>query len=172
MKMNNFILEEQNLENEQEAYGLYSQVEKLFYDRREVYRKSFENIISKQIEDIQPDEMHSIDKMAKQVFITQKNYQDIKDTLNQKIDSLIMNIRQLELDYKTYIKQESDIPLIHNAKKNYEEALILKDHDLTRSLEKAYNANKQFQTLTSDIKKKWINRHKSRLALIEDLEVI
>ncbi|KPA15872.1 hypothetical protein MHK_003918 [Candidatus Magnetomorum sp. HK-1] len=174
MTIETYVLEEQNFGEAQAAYTEYAQIEKLFKERREVYRESFNAISSKQIECILIDEMHKLDKLAKQVLLTQKRYLKNRSILIEKIDSLVLSIKQQEMEFKVYKKKDSDTSALRHAKKLFEESLIMRDHnDLTKALEKAYMANECLQALISDIKNKWINKHQSKLGgLFEDMDII
>jgi len=174
MKTETYIVEEQNFGDAQTAYEQYAQLEKLFHDRRAIYRDSYNAIISKQIESIQANEMRKIDKMAELVRFTQKKLVKFQESLIQKIDSLVKNIKQLEVDYKTYIKHSSLSPEMRNARKLFEESLILRDqNNLTQALEKAYLANESYQTIASEIKNKWMNMHQSKLGgLFKDMDIV
>jgi len=174
MKIETYVLEEQNFGKAQEAYNEYAQTERLFFERREIYRESFNAISSKKIECILIDEMHKLDKMAKQVIITQKKYLENRSILMEKIDSLIQSIKQQEMEFKVYMKKNTNTPELLHAKKLFEESLIMRDHNnLTKALEKAHMANECLLALTSDIKNKWINKHQSRLGgLFEDMDII
>ncbi|MBF0452409.1 MAG: hypothetical protein HQK75_17030 [Candidatus Magnetomorum sp.] len=174
MKIETYVIEERHFGDAQGAYEYHSQIEKLFQEKREIYRETFNAVSSKKIHDIIVDEMRKLDKMAKQVLMVQKKYQENKHVLLKHIDRLVQTIKQQERDYNTYIKQNNDLPAARHAKKLFEESLILRDHNnLRKSLEKAHLAHECFQALTADIKNKWIHKHQSRLGgMFKDMDVI
>ena len=172
--METYVIEDRHLGNAQEAYDQHSQIEKLFHEKREIYRETFNNVSSKKMNEIIVDDMRKLDKMAKQVLMVQKKFRENRFLLLKHIDALVQQFRQQERDYTIYIKQDNDLPSARNAKTLFEESLILRDHNnLTKALEKAHQANECFQALIADIKNKWIHKHQSRLGgMFKDMDVI
>jgi len=175
MQTETFILEEINLGDAQKAYENYFQIEKIFHDKLNEYKRSVLELETKAVSSISIDEMRHTDKILHDIEEIVKSYTATQGIVNQKLDSLLNECNQKRGDLDFHMaNSEEHVQETEQSLKLYEEALKLKeDKKIILAIDKAYTANQSFNTLLSKINSQWINQHMLKLkSLTMDVPVI
>lgn len=172
MELETVILEnteEINLGNAQEAYNDYPPAKKNFQSKRAEYASLVADLKSRQSAAITKQEIEKADNVYEEVKQLQQECLDMKSILSRKLESLILESKELEGDLGYHSRHLTDTEDIECGRALLQEALELKDSgETTDAVEKAYQARECLSRLLAQAKSAWIRNHEEK---IENLNI-
>ena len=167
MEFETFVLEnteEINLGNAQEAYNDYPQAKKNFRGKRAEYAALVEDLKSRHSAAITKQEIEKADNVYEEVKQLQQECLDMKSILSSKLESLILESKELEGDLGYHSRHLTDTDDIECGRALLQEALELRDSgETTDAVEKAYQAKECLSGLLAQAKSAWIRNHEEKI---------
>ena len=165
--------EEINLGNAQEAYNDYPQAKEDFRGKRAEYASLVADLKSKHSVAITKQEIEKADNVYEEVKRLQQECLDMKSILSRKLESLILESKELEGDLGYHSRHLTDTEDIECGRALLQEAMELRDRgETTEAVKKAYQARECLSRLLAQAKSAWIQRHQEKadsLSLDQDV---
>lgn len=155
--------EEMDLGDAQQAYNAYPQAKENFRNKREEYTTSVVDLKSKDSAAITRQEMEKADNVYEEVKQLQQECLDMKSILSCKLESLILESKELEGDLGYHSRHLTGTEDIEYGRTLLQEALELRNSgETTDAVEKAYQARECLSHLLAQAKSAWIQRHQEK----------
>ena len=155
--------EEINLGNAQEAYNDYPQAKEDFRGKRAEYVALVADLKSRQFAAITKQEIEKADNVYEEVKQLQQECLDLKLILSRKLETLILESKELEGYLGYHSRHLTDTEDIEYGRALLQEALELRDRgETTEAVKKAYQARECLSHLLAQAKSAWIQRHQEK----------
>ena len=155
--------EEINLGNAQEAYNDYPQAKENFRGKRAEYASLVADLKSRHSAAITRQEIEKADNVYEEVKQLQQECLDMKSILSRKLESLILESKELEGDLGYHSRHLTDTEDIEWGRALLQEALELRNSgETTDAVKKAYQARECLSHLLVQAKSAWIQRHQEK----------
>lgn len=167
MELETVVLEntaEINLDNAQEAYNDYPQAKENFRGKRAEYAALVADLKSRHYAAITKQEIEKADNVYEEVKQLQQECLDMKSILSRKLETLILESKELEGDLGYHSKHLTDAEDIECGRELLQEAIELRDGgETTDAVEKAYQARECLSRLLAQAKSAWIRKHEKKI---------
>lgn len=155
--------EELDLGDAQQAYNDYPQAKGDFRGKRAEYASLVADLKSKHSAAITKQEIEKADTIYEEVKRLQQECLDMKSILSRKLESFILESKELEGDLGYHSRHLTDAEDVECGRALLQEALELRNSgETTDSVEKAYQARECLSHLLAQAKSAWIQRHQEK----------
>ena len=152
--------EEINLGDAQEAYNDYQPAKEDFRGKRAEYASFVADLKSRHSAAITKQEIEKADNVYEEVKRLQQECFDLKSILSRKLESLILESKELEGDLGYHSRHLTDTEDIEYGRTLLQEALELRNSgETTDAVKKAYQAKECLSRLLVQAKNAWMQRH-------------
>lgn len=156
--------EEMNLSDAQQAYNDYPQAKEDFRGKRAEYASLVADLKSRHSAAITKQEIEKADNVYEDVKQLQQECLDMKSILSRKLESLILESKELEGDLGYHSRHLTDTEDIEYGRALLQEALELRNNgETTDAVKKAYQARECLSHLLAQAKSAWIRKHEEKI---------